>query len=250
MRKILFVIANYPEKKQCFFEENYSKRNEKFAELHGYDYLVSKGGDLVRGNPTWWKFTLVRDMISSGELKDGDKLVHLDADMRIDKFEQDYPCNKSFSYAIDSGNSHCMGNYAIIVNDWTKNLIDLILSEDRYKKLNDKQSVHEYFGHTNSFWHEFREQASWYSLAGIKRHSNDSFFSFIEHGWHTYGWHSAKDEDTVYSLEELYDNVEILDPAWNVTEIPGESSCIFNINKVEKENIIIRHFAGGQEWRI
>jgi len=244
MKKILFVIANYPAEKQRFFEEHYSVRNQKFADIHGYKYVVSQGGEIVRGNPTWWKFSLVRQMINSGELVDGDKLVHLDADMRIDKFEVDYPCNKSFSYAIDSGNSHCMGNYSIVVNEWSRNLLDLILSDERYERLNDKPSIHEAFGYTNCFWHEFREQASWYSLAGIKRHSDIPFWELQD-----CGWHSAKDEDTVYSLEELYQHVEILPTAWNVTELEGESSCRFNINKCDKDDVIIRHFAGGQQWR-
>lgn len=243
MKKILFVIANYNDDRQNFFYNYYSPRNKKFAEIHGYDYIVSKGGKLVRGNPTWWKFSLVRDMINNNELEDGDKLVHLDADMRINKFDQDFPCSKSFSYAIDSGNSHCMGCYAINVNEWTRNLLDLILSEYRFISLSKKITVHEAFGYSNSFWSEFREQASWYSLAGIKRHSNESFFNLPD-----YGWHSDKNEDTIYSLNELYNNVEILPTEWNVTEMDGESSCIFNINKCKREDVIIRHFAGGQCW--
>ena len=29
----------------------------------------------------------------------------------------------------------------------------------------------------------------------------------------------------------------------------GESNCMFLINKVKKEDVFIRHFAGGQPWR-
>ena len=64
-----------------------------------------------------------------------------------------------------------------------------------------------------------------------------------------FGWHSSKDEWTVYSLEELYEHVEVLPTEWNVTELEGESSCEFLINKTSKEDVIIRHFAGGQQWR-
>ncbi|MHA2217627.1 MAG: hypothetical protein ACXACY_16960 [Candidatus Hodarchaeales archaeon] len=245
MRKVLFVIANYPDQRQQFFDNNYSPLNQKFASQYGYDYVISDGGQKFRGNFTWSKFTIVRDMIKNGELKHGDKLVHLDADMRINKFDQDFPCEKSFSYSIDTGNSHCMGCYAINVNDWSINMIDLILSEERYNKLNDKVSVHEHFGYANAFWHEFREQASWYSLAGIKRHSSTPFEWLPNHGWH-----SALDEDTVYSLDELNEHVQILPTEWNVTQMEGESNTDFNINKVRKEDVIIRHYAGGQQWRV
>lgn len=244
MRKILFVIANYPDERQSFFEEHYSTRNKKFADKHGYDYIVSKGGELFRNNPTWWKFTLIRDLIESGEVSDGDKILHLDADMRIDKLDEDYPCDKSFSYCIDTGNTHCMGNYAINVNSWSKEMINLILSDERYAKLNDKVSRHDRFGYVNAFWHEFREQASWYSLAGIKRHSDVSFWDLPN-----FGFHSNLDEDTVYSLDDLNKHVQTLPTEWNVTQVPGESNLDFHINKVDKSNIKIRHFAGGQQWR-
>ena len=61
------------------------------------------------------------------------------------------------------------------INEWSKNTIDLILDEDRYQKLMKVNTVHDYFGYTNSFVSEFREQAVWYSLAGIKRHSDIPF---------------------------------------------------------------------------
>ena len=31
--------------------------------------------------------------------------------------------------------------------------------------------------------------------------------------------------------------------------MPGESGCTFNINPVERKDVVIRHFAGGQPWR-
>ena len=127
----------------------------------------------------------------------------------------------------------------------SKKMIDLILDEDRYKALNDRVTRHEAFGHYSSFWHEFREQASWYSLAGIKRHSWIPFSQLPD-----YGWHSDKNEFTYYSLDELKEHVEILPAEWNVTELEGETEGHFNINKSKKEDVIIRHFAGGQPWRI
>jgi hypothetical protein len=58
------------------------------------------------------------------------------------------------------------------------------------------------------------------------------------------------DEDTVYSLDELNEHVQILPTEWNVTQMEGESNTDFNINKVRKEDVIIRHYAGGQQWRV
>lgn len=244
-KKYMVVLANYPDWRQEFFHTYMSPRNKEYCKIHNYEYLEYIGPQKpFRDHPTWWKFTTVRDLITNGSVKEGDIITHIDADMCIHNLDIPYPTNKSFSYCIDSGNTHCMGSYSIRVNDWSQKMIDLILDEDRYNALNDVVSVHEHFGHTSSFWHEFREQASWYSLAGIKRHSGIPFYNLAH-----YGWHSTKNEWTVYSLEELYENVEILPTCWNVTEIPGESWCEFNINQVSKNDVIIRHFAGGQPWR-
>ena len=98
---------------------------------------------------------------------------------------------------------------------------------------------------TSSFWEIFREQASWYSLAGIQRHSWIPF-SLMPH----YGWHSGHTEDAMYSFEELYKNVEILDTNWNVTHIPEEDGeDQFYMLPTRKEDVIVRHFAGGRAWR-
>lgn len=240
MNKILFVIANYNDYRQEFFEKNFSPRNQKFSDIHGYEYIVSKGSELFRGNPTWWKFTLVRDMIESGKLKDGDELLHMDADMRIDKFDIDYPCEKSFSVAIDNGNSFCMGSYKMKINEWTKNLINNILDEKLWEKR--KNDPH---------WQAFREQAAFYTLCGVIPHS---WISFLE--LPNYGWHQNKSEDTKYSIEELHEHVQILGPEWNTTILEEERHLthpglmIYNIIKSKKEDTKIRHFAGGQQWRI
>lgn len=239
------VIANYPDQRQDFFKTYFSPRNKEYCNIHGYEYLEYLGPyKPFRDHPTWWKFTIVRDLINDGTLKDGDTLTHIDADMCIHRLDLEYPTHKSFTYCIDSGNTHCMGNYSIRVDDWSRNMFDLLLDDNRYENLKDKITVHEYFGHSDSFWSIFREQASWYSLAGIKRHSNIPFYNLAH-----YGWHSDKDEWTVYSLEELYEHVQVLPTCWNVTEMPGESGCVFNINPVERKDVVIRHFAGGQPWR-
>src|SRR5574343_292810 len=248
MKKYLMVIARYKDWKQDFFETYMSPRNKEYCDIHGYEYIEIKNDtelQLFRGNPTWWKFTIIRDMIHSGKLKNGDIITHFDADMAVVDLSKDFATNKSFTYAIDSGNTHCMGALSIKINDWSIKMIDLILDEERFNKLWNHTTVHEAFGHYSSFWHEVREQASWYSLAGIKRHSWEPFWNLPN-----YGWHSDKNEYTIFSLEDLYENVDIIPTIWNVTEMEGEYNCQFNINKTQnREDVIIRHFAGGQPWR-
>ena len=130
------VIANYPDERQEFFEKYMSPRNKEYAKLHNYEYLEFKDNlSLVRDNPTWWKFTVVKDLINSGELKENDIITHLDADMCVVKPEHDLMTKKSFSYVIDSGNTHCMGCYSMRINDWSNNAIDMILDDARYDNI-------------------------------------------------------------------------------------------------------------------
>ena len=244
-KRYLVAIANYQDYRQAFFNTYTSNRNKDYAFKHNFEYLeFTKNLPKFRDHPMWLQFSLVRDLISNNTFKENDIVTYVDADACLHNMELPFITNKSFTYSIDSGNTHCMGIYSIKINEWTVKLLNLILDEHRYANLNNKESYHEHFNFMSCFWHEFRGQASWYSLAGIKRHSNVPFYNLAH-----YGWHSAKDEWTVYSLEELYKNVEILPTCWNVTEMEGESSCEFNINKVEKKDVIIRHFAGGQPWR-
>jgi hypothetical protein len=244
-KKYLMVIANYPDERQDFFEKYMSPRNKEYAKLHNFEYLEYKENlKLIRDNPTWWKFSIVKDLIDSDVLKENDIITHLDADMCIVKPEYELKSSKSFTYVIDSGNTHCMGCYSMRINEWSKNTIDLILDEDRYQKLLKVDTVHDYFGYTNSFVSDFREQAVWYSLAGIKRHSDIPFWDLKD-----YGWHSAFNEFTHFSIDDLYKNVEILPTKWNVTEMVGESHMLFNINKTHHNDVIIRHFASRQPWR-
>jgi len=247
MKKYLLVIARYKDQRQDFFEKLISPLNKKYCEKWGFEYIEIKNDidlPIHRGNPTWWKFTILRDMLKDGRLQDGDIFTHLDADMVIVDLDKEYKTNKSFTYSIDSGNTHCMGSYSIKVNDWSRKMIDMVLDEDRYRRLNDVVTQHPGLGHYSPFWHEFREQASWYSLAGIKRHSWEPFWNLPNNGFH-----SSLSDDTYYSLDELEENVELLSSDWNVTEMEGETGGQFNINKSRPEDVIIRHFAGGQPWR-
>jgi hypothetical protein len=246
MKKYLMVIANYPDSRQEFFMKYMSPRNKEYCNIHNVTYLeYTTPVNKFRNNYTWLKFTIVKNLIDTGFLNHGDILTHFDADMCMVNPTIEYPATKSFNYSIDSGNTHCMGSYSIIVNDWTTNLINLILDDTRFSMFKDKLEYHGYFQQEYNFWEVFREQASWYSLAGIVPHSNTSFWDLPNFGWHS----NYIDGSTVYSVNELYEHVEILPTAWNVTELEGESNCIFNINKTKKEDVIMRHFAGGQEWR-
>ncbi len=244
-KKYLMVTSNFDNWKQDFFKNYMSPRNKEYAKIHDFEYLEFLDvKEKYREHPSWLKFKLISNLLQEEKIKNGDVITQIDADMCIAKTGFNYVTNKSFSYSIDSANSHCMGHFSLRINDWSRNLVRLILDEDRYKKLQNHITEHEYFGFSNSFVMDFREQASWYYLAGIKRHSQKSFWKYPN-----YGWHSEVTEFTEFSIEELHENVEILPTQWNVTEVRGESVCKFLINKSNYKDTIIRHFAGGQPWR-
>ena len=150
MNKYFLVIARYKTRnpiypghkneKQEIFDNHISPINQKYCDKHGFEYVVIGNDEpleLVRDNPTWWKFTIVQDWINKGKLKQGDVLTHFDADMVIVKDDQPYQTNKSFSYAIDNGNTHCMGNYSMTINEWRKDLINRILDESFFQKMKE-----------------------------------------------------------------------------------------------------------------
>lgn len=241
MSKFLFVIARYSDNRQNLFEQYISPKNEDYCRRHGFEYiLVDNSWRLsdFRGNITWHKFLLLKDFLKESRIKSGDSVVHFDADMVVVKPELEYKTDKSFSYAIDNCNSHCMGNFCINVNDWSVKLIQDILDENFYQQ--NKESKH---------WKRFREQASWYSLAGIDPFCRDSYLTMPHNGFHNI---SAK-----YSLEELVKNVEVRSPIWDCTllseEVDNPAARLLSrlcINKTEREETIIRHFAGKQPWRL
>lgn len=247
MKKTLFVISKYNDNRQKIFDEIISPRNKQYCEKHNFKYVEIKNETplaLIRNNPIWWKFFIIKDLVDKNKLNDGDIITALDADMYIVDIESKLYTNKSFTYSIDSGNTHCLGWYSLTINEWSKQLINNIVDEKRYIKLINKQTLHPRFNTYSSLWQIWAEQASWYSLAGIKRHSDISFWNLDNNGFN-----SEITEDVIYSIDELKQNVEILKTEFNVTEWEGESSCEFNINNnVKRENVIIRHFAGGQDW--
>jgi len=246
MRKIFFVIACYQNEKQELYDRYIEPKNKAYCLKHGFEYLCIKTPPpLFRGNPTWWKFTVLKEMIDSGELKEGDHFTHLDADMVIVQDYIPYISSKSFTYAIDNGNTHCMGNYSIKVNEWSVNLVNEILSEVRFRN-----------PYKQDFINEFREQAVWYQIAAIIRHSWIPFFDLANYGYHSSIPISGYD-DPPFSLGSLLANVEIRGPEWNTTLLSCEADNDvsksleqYNIVKSRKKDTIIRHFAGGQPWRM
>ena len=242
MKKYFLVIARYKNEKQEIFDNHISPINQRYCDKHGFEYVVIGNDEpleLVRDNPTWWKFTIVQEWINNGRLQEGDIVTHFDADMVIVKDDKSYQTDKSFSYAIDNGNTHCMGNYSITVNEWSADLINRILSEDLYQKLKD-----------TDHWQNFREQAAWYTLSGILPHSWISFFDMPN-----YGFHSTISPELHYSLEDLEKHVEVRGPECDTTLLAEEADDAvsqalqkYNIVKSKKEDTIVRHFAGGQPW--
>lgn len=249
MKKILFVIAAYNDYRQEIFDKYISPRNKKYCEIHGFQYVEIRSEHNLtafRGSHTWNKWLVIRDLIDAGKLQNDDIIINIDADQFIVKPEIDLTTKKSFSYAIDSCNSHCNSLISFKINNWTKDLINGILSDERWERLKNEPSYHEGFpGKYDSFAQEFREQCMMYKLFGIKRHSNIPFWNLPNNGWH-----SEVTRDTTFSIEDLNEHVEIWPSCYNVTSFEGEHEAMFFMNKCKKEDVVTRHFAGGQDWNL
>jgi hypothetical protein len=238
MRKVLFVIADYPDKRQDFFLKWMSPRNREYAERHGFEYVEllklprESNGKFFRDNPTWLKFKIVNDWISSGELKDGDVVSHIDADICIVDTSLTFQTSKSFGYAIDSCNTHCMGAYTVKVNEWSRNMLKTILSDELYEKCKGEDH-----------WKVFREQAAWYTMCGIAPHSWIPFRDL-----ENYGFHGKIGPNIAYTLKELCEHVEIFPTEWNVTHVAGEGFNDYFMIPTHREDTVFRHFAGGGLW--
>ena len=111
-------------------------------------------------------------------------------------------------------------------------MISAMLDFDMYLKLKD-----------TPIWKMWNDQAAWYTISGVKRHSWVPFNQLDD-----FGWHSNATEDIKLTLEELHENVEILPVEWNVTHVAGEGFNEYFINPSHRKNTIFRHFAGGPAW--
>lgn len=241
MKKVLFVMADYPDWRQNFFETYMSPTNKAYAEKHGFEYIEIRklprepDGNFWRGNPTWLKHKVVFDWIQEGFLQDGDIVTHIDADIAVFNDEKPFEPDpdKSWGYAIDSCNTHCMGAYTIRVNEWSKEMLRHMLDEGFYQRMKD-----------NHHWQSFREQAAWYTMTGTVYHSWVPFTDMPN-----YGFHSDVTPEVKYSLKELEEHVQIFPTEWNVTHVAGEGFNDYFMIPTKRCDTVFRHFAGGQRWQ-
>ena len=250
MKKILFTIADYKNEKQKIFKEIISPRNKQFAEKHNYKYVEITDISILpryREHPSWYKYFIIKELIDNKKVEDGDIVVYVDADQYFVSIDHDiYPKTKSLSIAIDSGNTFCASWNGLKINDWTRKHVNNMLDDDLYNRQISTYTIHPAFPNQQktSFFQTHYEQAAFYVLCGIKRHSDISFWNLENNGFH-----SDITPDTKYSLEEINENIELFPTEYNVTHGGSlESNDLFYINKTKRENVIIRHFAGGQDW--
>jgi hypothetical protein len=245
MKKYLLVISSYNDYRQEHFEKYHSPRNKQYCEHHGFEYIEIKNLNDIpehcrKRKIVWDRFFLIKHWIDTGFLKDGDIISQIDADICIvnGNYPFEPPQGKSFAYAIDSCNTHCMGAFTFRVTEWTKTMLNNLLDENRWNKFKD-----------TPFWQMFHEQACWYSLAGIK----DTFADPKQPGWDNFehlGWNTTTNNDPIYTLDELYKNVEILPVEWNVTVWNAYNQYFrFPTKTNNMEDVIFRHFAGGLSIR-
>lgn len=238
MMKYLLCVASFEGYKETFFENFTSIRNKEFAIEQGYEYIEIKEKQSFRNSGTWLKLYNVKKLIDSNFLKEGDHITVIDADMCLVDSRYTLTSEKPFTYAIDSCNTHCMGYYSIKICDWSIRFVNELLNEENYLKNSDTH-----------FWKMWAEQSSFYYITGTKQHSDIPFFELPNCG---YGLEIRP--ETVYTPEELLANIEIRSSNYNVTYVFSDIDPInsmieqYYINKNEYENVIIRHWAGGQMW--
>ena len=265
MKKIFVTFVNYnsdyniqeDKEKYSLFKQYNSDRNKFYCEKHGIEYfevdesvykiphlfsIPSMPEFTVKNNNHFARWQFFKDKIDSGYLQEGDIIYHHDADIFIVQTDKVMPSNKTFTYAIDTANSHCFGAFALVVNDFSKKLIDLMLSRERFEKLQHVKFYKENDGGDVFFY--WGDQQAYYIAAGIKSHSWEPFYQLPNNGFYTYAT-----EHIAFTLDELLTNVEILPVEWNVTHIVEEQGqSPYWINPSERKNTIFRHFAGGQRW--
>jgi hypothetical protein len=250
--KYFFTIARYNDYRQKIFDEVISPRNQAYCDKHGYKYVViGNEHDIIpfRGNITWNKISVIRDLLNAGKLQDGDIITNFDADCLILDDSTEFAPDKDYSMAlaIDSGNTYCFGWTSFKINEWSRTFINRLLSDDLWHKRIQIATPHEGFPDRPPypFALEFREQAMFYALFGIKRHSNDPFITMRHRGIG-----SASDDDTAYGVVEFAKNVKLYGPEFNCTIWPGESDTTFYINKLlHPEEVKIRHLTGC-DWNV
>jgi len=260
MKKYFLNFAIWHGERENLFRKYIEPRNRKYCEMHGLKYIEINQtnftpqiyfpelhpGDNFHFN-RWYLF---KDLVDSGKLVDGDVIYQYDADVFIAQLDKFYEPKKSFTYAIDSGNTHCFGFFILKISPFTRKLINLITSREKFYENKDFKIWNEHFNEKRTFYHG--DQQAYYVHAGIKPHSWTPFYDLPNNGLH-----SEVTEKTVLSLDELLENVDILPTEWNVTHLLDETGDktftptkpnTYDIVHADPNNIIYRHFAGGQPW--
>jgi hypothetical protein len=240
MRHILFQIAEYSDYRQNVFDEILSPRHQRYCDHQQIEYRVFRQKpETGRPNPIWGKLWKMREIMK--EIQEGDVITVLDADMLIvDKETSLVPEEgKSLCYSIDCGNTQCFGWTSFRKNDWSQKVIDLLLDDERYEKYN-----------SDPLWKEWAEQASWYFLTGVPRHSWTPFMLMPNFGFHNYDYGDEKR----LSLDEIFENTQLLSAEYNGTILEEEQEGVaqflqrYRINPIKRDDVKIRHWGGGQKW--
>ena len=235
MKTVLVCFAAYSGEKKDFFEKYTEPRFEKYAAFHGWETKIVKDYsryELTRQHPTWMSWLIIADMLATGEITDGDNVMSIDADICVFDITKPFITKKSFGYAIDSCNTHCMGAYTIKINEWSRKMIDKMLDQDMYLRLKD-----------TPIWKMWNDQAAWYTITGIQRHSWIPFNQLDNNGYHV-----NRNPDIALTIQELEEHVEVFPVEWNVTHVTGEGFNEYFINPSHRRDTIFRHFAGGPAW--
>jgi hypothetical protein len=257
-----FLSCPYYDKsaeKWHLYSSHIKPRNKLYCNIHNFQYIEANYDNFSLPKeifptmpserlPYFARWYVLKKGIEQGIFKDGDTINYHDSDVFIVQLNKTFITNKSYTYAIDSGNTHCTGIWSIKINDFSKRLIEGILSQERYEMLKNYPVVTEYDDSQTTFY--INDQHAYYWLAGIKPHSWKSFFELPNNGFHSF-----KTEHTLFTLDELHNNIELLGPEWNTTHLPEETGdngkpCWFDIVRTTKDKVINRHFAGGQKWLV
>ena len=253
MNKYFITLAEYPDNRQNLYETYNAPRIREYCKLHGFKFIevtpktssvpqpIVIPHDLSNDKrfSRWW---LINEAIEAGKLKEGDIVTYTDCDVFIAKLDQPLITNKSFTYAIDSGNSHNTGLFSLKVNDYTKKLIKAILSKERYEQLRNYPIWKENFNGYHPLYDH--DQDAYYHCVGLPAHSWVPYFDLPNYGFHT------RKENTIFELDEIMDNTEILPVEWNVTHLVEETGNngvpdTYDIIRTTKDKVIARHFVGG-----
>jgi len=232
MKKILFCVGVFDDKDYRYeiFNNQIKKRNEDYCLYHGFEYLHITEIPIFRDHYSWSRIKLANELIS--QMGDGDILANIDADMCIVDGKEPFITKKSFAYSIDTGNSHCLGNWTLRVNHWSRNLLHNLIDDKIYNLISDSELV--------KMW---KEQGILYHIFGIKNPLTDDSHFLCDINKMNYAYMEQDYGFRLYEISELIENIEVLSSDWNVPYLPGDRYFI-----CKHDSLIIRHWSGGQIW--